>query len=683
MRPSDDDTDEPDDFAISNPSERAPNAADTSAWTEEPPWAQGGPWEGDAASHPAESVTSAMPEGGRRSLWHDGSEDEIDGAPGEEPSGAAPPRPPVSRERRGHWLRGALFGLIALGVLALVLSLRPMLQDDEVVELELEGRLALLPVINETGSAAYDWMGDGWTEMVAEALSRTPGVHVVEPRRLAHEVQIRGLGRDPELARERLRGVAFAMGADLVLDAVVRRQSVQRDALRPLSGSGEPLLRIEFSLISADGTRVKQSQVRGDDPIQLGNLMVVSLARGLSGEGEPVRLERVFSTHPFLGQLYGVGLHAMRVGDLERAQDVFELIYEQEPRFLYAGLRLLETRMQRRDCLGCQDLAQELLRQTQVQAARRVESAVLEALARLEAMAGRGPASRELFSQARGVLPEDAQAAHLRIDRELSRLALVQGERDEAKALFHQQLQAEGLAGNVLGQASLFLELGSLALTQGDLGEAQQHLDEALALARQQEDPWLEARAVSSLGEVARQGGDAAEAIRLWQEALVFYRQPEDRRRRLLLLGNLSELALLERRFEEAEDHLYATRDLAAELESHDVEATASLRLAWIMLRTGYPRQAREHLDRTLELDRWITTERVSLQRVIAWFAYEQGNYRLAVETQQEARLQAGDAWRPIDDAFLRAYRQALTNGRRVPVPGEEGTATERPIPAA
>lgn len=672
MRSSDDETNEPNPFATSDPSE----------WTEEPPWSEE-TWQKDGDAAPAAPASPAPPATGRRSLWDDGSEDMAADAPVEEPAGVGPPRPAVTAERRGHWLRGGLFGLIALGVLALVLSLRPMLQDKEVVELQLEGRLALLPVINETGSAAYDWMGDGWTEMVAEALSRTPGVDVVDPRRLAHEVQIRGLGRDPELARERLRGVAFAMGADLVLDAVVRRESVQRDALRPLSGSGDPLLRIEFSLLTADGSRITQSQVRGDDAVQLGNLMVVSLARGLSGDGEPVRLERVFSTHPFLDQLYGVGLSALRAGDLERAEGLFALVYEQEPRFLYAGLRLLETRMQGLECLGCQELAQELLQQTQVQATRRVESAVLEALARLEAMAGRGPAARELFSQARGVLPEDAQGSHLRIDRELSRLALVQGERDEAESLFGQQLIAERLAGNVLGQASVFLELGSLALAKGDLEAAQKNLDDALDLARQQSDPWLEARAVSSLGEVARQGGEAAEAIRLWQEALVFYRQPEDRRRRLLLLGNLSELALQERRFEEAEDHLYATRDLAAELESRDIEATASLRLAWIMLRTGYPRQAREHLDRTLELDRWITTERVSLQRVIAWFAYEEGNYRLAVETQQEARLQADGAWRPIDDAFLRAYREALAGGRRVALPGEEGTATERPAPAA
>lgn len=618
---------------------------------------------------------------GRRSLW---DED----LPPEDGLGAEPEPPSAATGRRGGskpkapgggfaWLRQALIVIAGLAILALVLSLVPMLRQDDVVDLRIEGRLALLPLINETGSGVYDWMGEGWTEMVAEALTRTPGVAVVPPQRLANEVKVRGLGREPEAVRDRVRTLAFAMGADLVFDGVVRRRNASQGDLRPLSGAPEPILRLEFRLLSSQGETVASSEILGDDPIELANLLVVSLARGLSGDGEPVRLERVYSNHLFLDQLYGLGLTALRRKELDRAQSIFELAVQQEPRFLHAGLGLLETRLIRQDGQTCDvaptclSLAQDLLEQSRVQAERRIESAVLMFLARLEALAGRGPAAQELLSQARTILPEDAVQEHLEVDREMARLALVQDQRDEAKALFDQQLIAERTADNLVGQASILLELGSLELARGELDAAKGALDQALQLAREQQDPWLEARAVSSLGEVARQQGENDQAIRRWQEALAFYRQPEDGPRRLLLLNNLAEVALQERRFDEAEDFLYSVRDLAADLELRQNEAAASLRLAWVMLRTGYPRQAREHLDRTLELDRWITDERLALQLVIAWFAYEEGNYRLAVETQIDARAKAGDRWRTVDDGFLEAYRQALANGVRVPVPGE------------
>lgn len=666
---------------------------------------------------PSLEEESIIPADPPRSLWDEQSslEEERD-APADPPSVAHRPSSPRKKKgRRFAWLRQGLIGLAVLVILALVFSLVPMLRQKEVVALQLEGRLALLPLVNETGSEAYDWMAEGWTEMVVQSLSRTPGVEVIPPQRLAREVKVRGLARDQEAVRERVRALAFSMGADVVFDGVIRRRNARQGELRPLSGDGEPSLRLEFRLLSADGATVASSEILGDDPIELANVLVVSLARGLSGDGEPVRLERVYSNHLFLDQLYGLGLAALRRQELDRAEHIFELVLQQEPRFLYAGLSLLETRLAGRTChvastaassrdassrdaasrdaassvgggvsqldsalredgrdsMTCRDLAQQLLERSQAQAERRVESAVLMFLARLEALAGRGPAAQELLSQARSVLPEDAANEHLQVDQELARLALVQNERDEAKVLFDQQLIAERTAGNVLAQASVLLELGSLELARGDLEAARGALEEALHLAREQTDPWLEARSMSSLGEVARQQGENAQAIRLWQEALVFYRQPEDGPRRLLLLQNLAELALKDRRFEEAEDDLFAVRDLAAELGLRQSEAAASLRLAWVMLRTGYPRQAREHLDHTLELDRWITDERLALQLVIAWFAYEEGNYRLAVETQEDARRNAGDAWRSVDDAFLSSYRQALASGVRVPVPGE------------
>ena len=612
---------------------------------------------------------------GRRSLWDEASPEVSEPSPS--PAEDGPPSKTLTASRKGRWgwLRQTLFGVAALAVVAIVVALGPLLQQKEGVELQLEGRLALLPLINETGSEAYDWMAQGWGEMVAQSLARTPGVAVISPRRLAHEVAVRGLVGDQQALRSRVRSLAVGMGADLIFDGVVRRRGARQGGLRPLTGDSDPDLRLEFRLLSASGEVVAKAELQGNDAIELADRLVVSLARGLSSRGEPVRLEQVYSPNIFLDQLYGLGLSAWQEGRLDEAAAIFELAQKQEPSFLAAGLGLLQTRLAAHDCGSCPQLAQRLLEQAQLRADRRVESAVLQVMARLEALAGRGPAAQELLSQARAVLPEEAQDEHLQVDRELALLALLHNQRDEAKALFDQLLIEERLAGNVLAQASLLMELGSLEMARGDMGAAQGALEQSLQLARELSDPWLEARSISSLGEVARRQGDKDRANQYWQDALAAYRQPADRQRRLLLLRKLSDLALEEGRFEEAEDHLYAARDLAVELQMPAAEAASCLRLAWLMLSTGYPRQAREHLDRTLELDRWITDERLELQKVIAWFAYEEGNYPLAVETQERAQQQAGSKWRPLDAAFLRAFRQALASGQRAPLPGEEGAA--------
>ncbi len=131
-------------------------------------------------------------------------------------------------------------------------------------------------------------------------------------------------------------------------------------------------------------------------------------------------------------------------------------------------------------------------------------------------------------------------------------------------------------------------------------------------------------------------------------------------------------MLLATRRFDEAEDLLHEVRDSAAELADQALEAWASVHLAWVVLKAGYPFQARPHLDRALELDRWLD-ERLPLQRVIAWTAYERGNYRLAMETQRQAKRQWPQQWNAEDERFYAVFAAAREAGRRLPVPGEEG----------
>ncbi|MEE8523000.1 MAG: hypothetical protein V3T72_03635, partial [Thermoanaerobaculia bacterium] len=186
-------------------------------------------------------------------------------------------------------------------------------------------------------------------------------------------------------------------------------------------------------------------------------------------------------------------------------------------------------------------------------------------------------------------------------------------------------------------------------------------------------DVWAEMRILTSLGDVVCAQGAVGDCIELLRRALTFYDQRGDKSRKLSVAHRLAEMQIVAKDLDSAEDLFHDVIDLAAELGRPEMEAAASLRLTWILLRTGYPRQARSHLDRTLALDRYLDDDRHYLQVVIGWFAYEQGSYRLAVDTLHQAKRQAADRWPAWCEEYLQVFEEAELAGQRLPLPGEDG----------
>ncbi len=541
------------------------------------------------------------------------------------------------------------------------------------IELELGGRVVVMPLVNATGDRADDWVSLGLAEMISEALERSPGVEVVASERLRRAFESRGLQVGDPADRERGRELARALGAELVVDATLRRQGGRT------ADAGEESYRLHFQLFGAGG-EVAAGELRGADPLAAADRLAGDLARSLATDAAPASMARVFSRSPFADRLYGMGLHQLRSSGAAAAAPHFEIALDSQPRFLQARARLSECRRELGDSDASRRLALAVLDDAQARGDRRWQVWSFRTLGRLAALDGRFEEAREHYSRAFEItLDRGDPAIRGELLFELARLALARGETARAEELFIEILELRQNLGDRLGEVDVLLEIGSLFLGSGDLEGASQVLDRARQLAAALDDLWTEMRAVASLGEVARRRGDHGAAGELWGQALAFYDQRGDRPRQLLLARNLAEVRLLGSDFGPAEELLHRVIDLAAELENPTFEAWASLRLTWILLRTGYPRQARPHLDRALALDRWLGDERLELQQVIAWFAYEQGNYRLAVDTQREVKRQSGERWSPWQEGFLQAFEQALASGRRSPLPGEDAY---RPITA-
>ena len=560
---------------------------------------------------------------------------------------------------------------LVLGVVVFGFALRSIIPRAPIAELELQGRLALLPFVDSTGDRADAWVEEGLAELAAEALERSPGVKVVPLERLRREVAARGLTSIDGTARERLRRLALAAGADQVVDAAIRRV-VRGGALTGDDGQGPPYA-LSFSIFDASG-EVAAGEVEGANALEAADLLVYSLVRGLADAGEPVRIRRLFARDSFLDRLYAMGQVELRNAGPAAARPYFEIALRGRPYFLHAKLALLVCERREGRLARARELAYEVLEEAEARGDVHLRARTLEELGFLAALEGQVAGAEEYYEQAAAERERMGDLNGLgRVLGETARLALGRGDRVAAAEHLEDMLRLQAGLGDVLGQIDSRLELGSLRLALDEPEVADDHLNEARNLARGIEDRFTEMRAVASLGEVAWRQGELELAAERWNEALGFYVQRGDRPRQLLLRRNLASYYLRRLQLEGAEEQLHEALALAKELDNEPAEAHASLHLAWVMLKSGYPFQARPHLDRALALDRWLAEERVGLQRVIAWSAYEEGNYRLAVETQGQVNDPESASRRTNDAAFLAVYRRALEVGERLPLPGEEG----------
>lgn len=575
---------------------------------------------------------------------------------------------PVGRSRHEKWrLIGPwLIGLLAVGGIALTLSAGFFGDPVPVLELEVSGRLAVLPVVTD-GARGEGWLSWGLAALIHEGLAANDPIQAVRIDRLYDVLAERELA-DAVTERQRQRQLARALGAQTVLD-IVHQPAGDRVAL--------------VLEVSRPGEAAGRQRFEGGDALEACSRLVAAVADAMLAGGASVPLDEVLSDDAFARRLYGEGVEQTLSAGAAAGRRYFEIALRHRPDFFLARLRLADVLRRLGDLEPARAIAEELLTQTQSRGQRVGQARAYRALGLISAVDGDAAVAAEHYRQAlRLEIQRDAPLAQADAIGAQAQLALASGYPDKAQELFAEVLQLRQQAGDRLGQIDALVRLSSLAIRRGELPAADNLLRDARAMAQDLSDVWEERRIAASLGEVAWRQGDAATAADEWEQALTFYRRRGDVSRQLLLSRNLARARAATGDLEAAEDLTHEQLELANGENRPALEADAALRLALLQLRQGYPSQAKLHLDRALELDGHLA-ERSELQRAIAWMAYEQGHFELAVSTQQKLPRSAEGKLSDYDASFLAVFRRARAAGRRMPLPHEAGYEPAAGVAAA
>ncbi len=545
--------------------------------------------------------------------------------------------------------------MLAVAVVAIALRPESMFSVPE-LRIEGEGTVGVLPFVNATGERSQAWVQFGLGPMIAEVVAVTPDLDVVPPAELRDALRGRGLDLGTEHGRTRAREVAMALGAAVLLEARVERS---RDGYR-----------IQATLSAAADPQDKVDHVfEGETVLAAADRLVTGVVHGLAPDALRPTFDRSFSGSAFLDRLYGIGRHVLATEGPEQAESYFANTLELQPSFLAARRELAASARASGDLVRAQALGLEILEQAQGRGDSELQAEALVELAEIAALEGRVAEAEELHLQAQSRLSAlGERRTQARVQTARARLALSERQAARSESLFLEALQLHEAVGNQLGRAGTLLEVGSLRLADGDLDGAQALFGDARDVGRQIGDTEIAMTATANLGEIAARQGELEQADSLWAEVLAHDRQRNDRGRAIVLARRRADLAAGRGDTTEAEALYGDVLDMALTVGDLRAEGKASLALAGILVAKGYRFQARPHLDRALELDREID-DPAGVQRLLARFAYEGGDFRMAVEGQRALSSMGGSAWSEHDAALLTVYEKALETGERQALP--------------
>ena len=552
---------------------------------------------------------------------------------------------PVRLRRRALWALLTVLVLallVATAVVSTIVNTEPLLLSPDQ-----EGRIAILPFVNETGDKDLDWVDLGLPSLVVGSLEQaTDEVDTVALDLVQDVVKDLGVAKLDETSAAQLIEI---LDVELLIATVVRHD--------PQGWS------LEYTAFSALGSTSTRAVVDQDLTVGAG-ILAARLALRLDPQARVVALEDQYSDDPFLNRVYATGVQRLLTTGALSAQPWFEACLDGDPDLGWARFQL----------------ATALERQSRWDEAEEAGKLAL----------GRGRASKDVRLE-----------VHSR--NHLAYVAYKRGDYDKVKALVDENQSQCRAAGLVEAEAIGRQILGFVALRTLDLDTAEEHLlafqtlvegknrrstakakqqlaiiadyrgesersmellEQALATQREIRDSQGVADTLNSLGIVATTLDDLDRAQEWLLEAVRLERESEDREGVANALSNLGNVTMKRGEVEETERLYSEALAINEELGFTQGVALTSYNLAALFSLNGRAEEA----DSLLKVAEEFWPGDPECMTVRSRILYERGDHAGALALLGQARELMQPNWDPTWQIHLETYERAVAEGRHVEV---------------
>lgn len=447
-------------------------------------------------------------------------------------------------------------------------------------------RVAVMPVLNETGDIEFDWARFGLMGLANDLFIDATGLNIVSAADVVRFVENNDwagqLGDDA--ADDNIDALRRAYGATHILVSQLRQN---------VGG-----LRLTYTLVGPDDRRSDNTMVSEQAP-QLVRGMVRSVSVMLGSQRHlPAEALEIVDDDPFINEAYARGTSFRLEGRCAEALPLFEVV-------LARGVTAHRARYEWASCariLGRTEEAesafQELLQSLEAETSSSLRADVLAGLGIIYHRTGRLDEAEASYQA--GL--DEALRAEDRVaqGRVLINMAILEKDRRDfagARALLaratlaYRELEWEVLPGQISST------LANIAMNDGKLDEAEEHLDDALFSFRQVGDRRNEAMMLNNYGFLRRNQGRFEEAEPLHLQSLEIRREIGDRVGQGRILGMLSILYERQGRLEEARQSAADAVAMSREANDHLFLATGLAQLGMAEYRLGNIEAAKQAYD--------------------------------------------------------------------------------------
>ncbi|MEM9839664.1 MAG: winged helix-turn-helix domain-containing protein [Pseudomonadota bacterium] len=452
---------------------------------------------------------------------------ELDDAPSEDSAPAPEVRPPTSPS---NWKRLAVpAGLVAIALVCLVI----LLQLFPSRSVSGGAKVAVLPVVNDTGDASLDWTELGLMSLLIQDLGSRSELPLVD----ATTVMVLADRFTPAIETD-------LSPSDPMTAALQDGHGVSHIVSARLTGTADNLT-LEYRILNPRGEAVPAS-VSGDMASGLATEVSRRVAATLprSGERRSDAQAQQFDD-AFVAETYARGRDLQMQGQGAKAADMFRVAVAQDPDNLQLRLELARSTRLAGDLDDAQAQLDELLVEAQNADDTELQGAVLNGLGVVYTNAREDAKALAAYQAALDVLGPNGSAS-LRA-RALTNIGIIQRRQRDyegAEETLGQALVTYEDAGYSSPPGHLLNTLALLKVQMRDVPQANEYLEQALVSFRMVGDRHAEAAVLHNLGTNWSEEGHYEKGRTLLLSALSMREKMGDVRGQMSSYGSLANVAI-------------------------------------------------------------------------------------------------------------------------------------------